>query len=101
MTEEEVEGDTQVEQEVDVQYDDIPGQQRGGKIEAADPRDHMPDPVDPAHVHYNEQHGHEHRRYGHGVTQQDDIADVLAVKDIGRDHQHDRGGGNADQKGEV
>ena len=70
-------------------------------MESSDPRDHVPHAVRPAQVNHHEEDGHDHRGHSDAFTDQHDVLDVFPVEDVGGDHQHDRGGRNAHQIGEV
>ncbi len=98
---EEIKRDHEVEQRVAAQHDDVPGQERRRPVEAADVRDHVPEPVRPSEIGDHEHDGHRDGGDRHALADEDDVLDVLAVKDIGRDHEQHGRRRDADEEREV
>ena len=96
-----VDGDGQVEHEVDVQHHDVPRQHRLRKIQDPDLGDEVPEPVGPPDVHGDEEQAHHHGGDGEHLPKHRDLLDRLPVVDVGGDDQEHRRGRHADQEGEV
>ena len=90
-----------VQHQIAVQNDHIPGQKRIGKGEDSDDGDNVPEPVGSAQVGQNKHQGHDDRRCGQQLPQNDNFLNRIEVIDVRRYHEKHGGGGDADQIGKV
>jgi hypothetical protein len=91
----------QVDQQVAVQDQHVPGQHRHRPVEAADAGQDVPQPIGPAHVDDDEADAHRDGRDGQELADDHDVVHVVVVVEVGRDDHHHRAGGQADAEGEV
>ena len=96
-----VRDDDEVHQEVHVQHDHVPRQDGSREVQPAERRHHVPQAVRTADVDHDEEHAHRDRAQGQQLTDDHDLADRFPVVHVGGDHEHDGGGGDADQEREV
>jgi len=93
--------DRHVEDEVHVQDDDVPGEDRAREVELAEVGQEVEAALGVAHVGDDE-----HERHDDGADREDlaedrYVLDRAPVVDVGRDHEHDGRGGDADEEREV
>ncbi len=61
----------------------------------------LPDPVRTADIDEDKEHGHDDGAHREEFAEDGDLLDRLPVVDVGRDDEHHRGRGDADEEGEV
>jgi len=99
--EQDVGNDEPVEQEIEIENEDVPGQQRVRKVRRSDDRHQMPDEFGSAEIHRDEEHAHDDRRNREQLADQDDVADRPPIVDVGGNHQHDGCRRDSDQERKV
>jgi hypothetical protein len=91
----------EVHDEVEVQDEHVPGQDRLREVQVPDAREQVPEAVGAADVHEDEQQAHHDRADGQQFPVDDDLANRLPVVDVRRDHQDDGRRRDADEEREV
>ena len=61
----------------------------------------MPEPIRPPQIHGDKGQAHQNRRDGEQFAEDNQVVQVLVLVNVNRDYEHDRGGGDADEKGEI
>jgi hypothetical protein len=93
--------DDEVHQEIEIEHNGIPAQDRAGKVDVAPRWNHVPETIGPTHVDQHEQQAHDDRAQRQQFAEDDNLANRLPVVDVGGDDKHHRRGGDANQEREV
>ena len=93
--------DREVDEEVEIQNQDVPRQDRLRKVQVAPGWEQVPEAVRPADVHQHEQQAHHDSAHGKQFAVHHDFTNGLPVVDVRGDDQHHGGGGHPNQEREV
>ena len=96
-----VAADVQVDQQVAVEHDHVPGEHRYREVEFTDAGYHVPDAIGATEVGDDEANAHKDRGDGQQLADDDDVVHVVVMIQIGGNHHHHASGGEADHEGEV
>ena len=98
---EQVAADIDVDGEIAVQHDDIPGEHGDGKVELPEAGHHVPEAVGPTEIAHDEHDAHDDGGDGEQLADDDDVVHLFVMIKVGRDDHHDATSGQADEEGEV
>ena len=94
-------GIKKVQEEIAIQDEDIPSEERLGKIHRPKERNHVPEPVQPSQVDHHEENGHDDGGSGKKFSQNDDLLDRFKLVDVCRNNQENGRCGQAYKIGKV
>jgi hypothetical protein len=93
--------DEPVDQEIEVQNEDVPGQQRMRKIRRSDDWHQMPDELGSPEIDRDEEHAHDDGCDREQFTDDHDFANRAPIVDVCGNDQYDGSGRHSDQECEV
>ena len=96
-----VAADIDVDGEIAVQHDDIPGEHGDGEVKLPEAGHHVPEAVGPAEIAHDEHDAHDDGGDGEQLADDDDVVHLLVMIKIGRDDHHDSASGQTDEEGEI
>src|SRR6266545_3382424 len=97
----EVRDEDHVHEQVAVQDERVPGEERAREVGRPEERHDVEEPVGPPHVHEDEEQAHDERADREQLAEDHDLLDRLPVVDVRGDDEQDRRRGDADEEGEV